>query len=105
MANVGGKWPTKKSSGSAQSLEFGSPHVFRRIRLVVNVAGASIGWQGTSVVEDHMEDAAHKKGPEIVLGLVGAVGTDLELVSRFLSEALADLSYRCVPIQLSKRCV
>jgi cytidine deaminase len=49
-----------------------------------------------------MEDAAHKKGPEIVLGLVGAVGTDLELVSRFLSEALADLSYRCVPIQLSK---
>ncbi len=48
------------------------------------------------------EENKQNSGAEIVFGLVGAVGTDLELVQRFLSEGIADVSYRCVPIQLSK---
>lgn len=42
------------------------------------------------------------KGPEIVFGLVGAIGADLELVCRSLVTALADVSYQCAPIKLSK---
>lgn len=48
------------------------------------------------------EDNKQNAGPEIVFGLVAAVGTDLELVKRFLSEALSDVNYKCVSIQLSK---
>jgi deoxycytidylate deaminase len=40
--------------------------------------------------------------PEIVFGLVGAVGTDLDLITECISESLSDFSYTCVPIQLSK---
>ncbi len=46
--------------------------------------------------------AESSDAPEIVFGLVGAVGTDLDLISRCLSQALADFSYTCAPIQLSK---
>jgi hypothetical protein len=48
------------------------------------------------------EDNKQNAEPEIVFGLVAAVGTDLDLVKRFLSEALADVNYKSVPIQLSK---
>src|SRR5579864_9242092 len=41
-------------------------------------------------------------GPEIVFGLVGAVGTDLDLIERALSEELEAVSYKCEPIKLSK---
>jgi len=41
-------------------------------------------------------------GPEIVCGLVGAVGTDLDIVTRCIEEALLDVSYKCLPIQLSR---
>jgi hypothetical protein len=41
-------------------------------------------------------------GPEIVFGLVGAVGTNLELISRFLAEALGEVNYKCETVHLSK---
>lgn len=43
-----------------------------------------------------------RNGPEIVFGLVGAVGTNLDAIVRFLSEALDEVSYSCETIQLSK---
>lgn len=42
------------------------------------------------------------KGPEIVFGLVGAVGTDLESVDRVLTGALSDVNYRPSTLKLSK---
>src|SRR5438045_8757479 len=42
------------------------------------------------------------RGPEIIFGLIGAVGTDLDLISRFLAEALGEVSYKCEIIHLSK---
>jgi cytidine deaminase len=42
------------------------------------------------------------EAPEIVFGLVGAVGTDLDLMARCLKEALSDFSYQCVQVKLSK---
>ncbi len=41
-------------------------------------------------------------GPEIVFGLVGAVGTDLERVDRVLTAALADVNYRASTLKLSR---
>jgi deoxycytidylate deaminase len=37
--------------------------------------------------------AVHEGGPELFIGLVGAVGTDLELVVRLLTESLAAVRY------------
>src|SRR5712692_7450272 len=47
------------------------------------------------------ERVARRDGPELVIGLVGAVGTDLPAVSNALSEALADVGYRSTAIGLS----
>src|SRR5579872_3358077 len=41
-------------------------------------------------------DSPHA-GPELVVGLVGAVGTDLDLVTNLLSEALATVDYYSRP--------
>jgi deoxycytidylate deaminase len=43
-----------------------------------------------------------REGPEIVLGLIGAVGTDLDVIARCLSEALTSVNYDCATIQLSE---
>lgn len=40
--------------------------------------------------------------PELVFGLVGSIGTDLEMVTRVLDEALKRVSYNCVPIKLTQ---
>jgi deoxycytidylate deaminase len=40
-----------------------------------------------------MTRSALRKGPELFIGLVGAVGTDLELVIRFLTSSLAAVNY------------
>ncbi len=44
----------------------------------------------------------NREGPEIVFGLVGAIGTALDAVEDALSEALASVGYDCAPIKLSK---
>jgi hypothetical protein len=36
-------------------------------------------------------------GPELIIGLVGAVGTDLDFVTGFLTEALAAVDYQSKP--------
>jgi deoxycytidylate deaminase len=41
-------------------------------------------------------------GPEIVFGLVGSVGTDLDLVAKCLVTALSDVSYRPLTVRLSE---
>src|SRR6266700_1457919 len=41
-------------------------------------------------------------GPEIVFGLVGTIGTDLEFVATALKDALATVNYECGTIKLSK---
>jgi len=70
-----------------------------RRHLLVPKLRATIGsGQMVAMAEENRQNG----GPEIVFGLVGAVGTDLELVQLFLSEAIADVSYRYVPVQLSK---
>jgi hypothetical protein len=44
-----------------------------------------------------LSSASQTAGPELVIGLVGAVGTDLDVVTSYLSEALASLDYRTKP--------
>jgi hypothetical protein len=46
-------------------------------------------------------DVEEDKGPEIVFGLVGAVGTDLERVDRVLTGALSDVNYQPSTLKLS----
>src|SRR5881398_3371742 len=41
-------------------------------------------------------------GPELVIGLVGAVGTDLNLVTTALQQALTSVGYRSEPVHLSR---
>ena len=41
-------------------------------------------------------------GPEIVFGLVGSVGTELDFVAQCLSTAVADLNYQPLTIRLSE---
>src|SRR5271169_3586404 len=41
-------------------------------------------------------------GPEIVFGLVGSVGTDLDFVAQSLSVALADVNYQPLSLRLSE---
>lgn len=41
------------------------------------------------------------EGPEIIIGLVAAVGTNLELVCNNLEESLKDVNYKCKTIRLS----
>lgn len=36
-------------------------------------------------------------GPELIIGLVGAVGTDLDLVTGFLTDSLAAVDYQSKP--------
>jgi deoxycytidylate deaminase len=43
-----------------------------------------------------------KSGPEIIFGLVGSVGTDLDFVSQCLSSALADVNYQSLTVRLSE---
>jgi hypothetical protein len=43
-----------------------------------------------------------KSGPEIVFGLVGSVGTELDFVAQCLSAAVADLNYQPLTIRLSE---
>jgi cytidine deaminase len=40
-------------------------------------------------------------GPEIVFGLVGSVGTDLDFVGKCLSTAIADVNYQSLTVRLS----
>ena len=40
--------------------------------------------------------------PEIVIGLVGALGTDLEQVSSVITTTLQEMSYQTIPIRLSQ---
>ena len=42
-----------------------------------------------------------KNGPEIVFGLVGSVGTDLDFAEKCLSAALADINYQSLRVRLS----
>lgn len=37
-------------------------------------------------------------GPELIVGLVGAVGTDLDIVANFLTDALAAVDYQAKPL-------
>ena len=41
------------------------------------------------------------RGPELVFGLVGAIGTNLDLVARLLSDALDGVSYEAQVVRLS----
>lgn len=41
-------------------------------------------------------------GPEIVFGLVGATGADLDLVETAMKDALGTVNYHCATIKLSK---
>jgi hypothetical protein len=43
-----------------------------------------------------------KHGPEIVFGLVGSVGTDLDFVSQCIGTALADVNYKPLLVRLSE---
>lgn len=47
-------------------------------------------------------NAEERVGPEIVFGLVGSIGTDLDLVERLLSASLADLNYESLKVRLSE---
>ncbi len=42
------------------------------------------------------------EGPELVIGLVAAVGTDLELVCTALRDSLSAVNYKCETIRLSQ---
>jgi deoxycytidylate deaminase len=46
--------------------------------------------------------AEPKTGPEIVFALVGAIGTDLEIISRCLLTSLAGVNYEGLPVQVSE---
>jgi len=46
-------------------------------------------------------DEEPSRGPELFLGLVGALGTDLPLVEKALQAALAEVDYAPIPIRLS----
>jgi cytidine deaminase len=46
------------------------------------------------------DNAALKQGPELVIALVGAIGTDLSIVERELHQHLAAVSYNTVPVSL-----
>jgi cytidine deaminase len=46
--------------------------------------------------------AKAKLGPEIVFGLVGSVGTDLDFVAQCLSIAMADFNYEPLIVRLSE---
>ena len=41
-------------------------------------------------------------GPELVFGLAGAIGTDLEFVGDEIQTSLAELGYECIHIRLSQ---
>ncbi len=41
------------------------------------------------------------QGPEIIFGLVGSVGTDLDFVEKSLSAAITDINYQPLPLRLS----
>lgn len=45
--------------------------------------------------------AVPTRGAELFIGLVGAVGTDMGQLYSYIEEALAPLSYSCVPLKLS----
>jgi deoxycytidylate deaminase len=47
-------------------------------------------------------NSASNPGPEIVFGLVGSVGTELDFVEKSLSVALADLNYQSLTVRLSE---
>jgi hypothetical protein len=49
------------------------------------------------------EDALHppSHGPELLIGIAGAVGTDLEIVSRALEITLGEVGYKAREIRLS----
>jgi deoxycytidylate deaminase len=49
-----------------------------------------------------MSDESAVKHPELVFGLVGAVGTDLEIVSNVLSDSLSNVGYSTNRIRLSQ---
>jgi deoxycytidylate deaminase len=40
--------------------------------------------------------------PELFFGLVGAIGTNLDMVLEMLEDALSEVGYRCYPIKLSE---
>ena len=42
------------------------------------------------------------QGPELVIGLVGPIGTDLKLVQKILSEELEKVGYQSIDIQLTE---
>ena len=42
-----------------------------------------------------------QKGPELVFGLVGPIGTDMKLVSRVLGEELRKVDYKAIPIHVT----
>src|SRR5882724_1296347 len=48
------------------------------------------------------EPATRRDGPELFIGLVAAVGTDLNLVTVAIQQALAAVGYRSEPIHLSR---
>src|SRR3989442_1116727 len=113
MARIDSRWPVRLLNLTGTMRSFGS--LLTPQTLLVPKLGSEMFPCGDSLVVVVVfkcyyrlgqivmaEENKQNKGPEIVFGLVGAVGTDLELVQRFLSEAIADVSYRCVPIQLSK---
>jgi deoxycytidylate deaminase len=49
-----------------------------------------------------MSPESKSSGPEIVFGLVGSVGTELDFVGQCLSTAVADLNYQPLTIRLSE---
>jgi cytidine deaminase len=49
-----------------------------------------------------MSAVSELDGPEIFLGLVGAVGTDLTAVSKALEQALISVNYSCETVRLSE---
>src|SRR5207253_752161 len=55
---------------------------------------------GTSVT--YVDQQVPRWESEIVIGLVGPVGTDLETVERDLSDRLRTLSYACEAIRISE---
>jgi len=46
--------------------------------------------------------AESQSGPEIVFALVGAIGTDLDLISRCLLTSLGGVNYASLPVQVSE---
>lgn len=52
-------------------------------------------------MNSEVEEEQSLKGPEIFLGVVGALGTDLALVEKALQAALAEVDYKPIQIRLS----